>query len=511
MEDREIPDERIRNPDAPVVTDPTLGTPFSRVPPLKHWRGKKYAVLQLPNVGSSQWILYSFANPTQFEKLTFKKDGGFDKWTYKIFHYLMGKEKRERFLKVQNDGLEWAHYIDGGFVGMDRGEWIDVDAGKQHTKNQLVLIGDEEESQTERYKRNPSTGIVNIFPTGEENDKPIVVVPKTPYELLLEEIQKYRNEKGVESWNQANYSFSTQDSEAYGEGRDFLERINKLPEFQQCQEAIMKKAFGQIPAITDNLPTEAWTKLCKAYGIETETVWEQKQNNPMISEITYDDQDGPKFVEAFLLPELHLYPKCFFMLFNYPLDKASIWFCGPIKKDGQVLSSFTDGHRLCINVKKKSVFKIQQAFHQYFGERLVQFFSKYIPLFEPNWKSLNQPNFVYDEKLETAPEGVQGFLTFDSLLSYPDDVKNIHFALIKDPKTVLEHSDPIIAKKAQLLKNILSILLPQSFDEKWWEKVQDYKDIWELSTGTTELFKEVNLKNFNESGKKGKKKEKNNE
>jgi hypothetical protein len=504
MEDREIPEERIRQDDRSVA-DSTLGTPFSRVPSILYWRGKKHSILKLPNIGAPSWVLYSPSNPTQFEKLTLKKEDDY----YRYFQYYVGEERRERFLKLRTDtsyeySLKLGFEIDGAFGEMDSGKWVDVNANRQLTKNQLELIGQEEGSETERFKRNPYTGVVKRFLIGEENDKPIVVAPKSPYELLIEEIQKYRTEKKVDQWNESGYTNWTQDSQAYGKGSEFLEQINKIPEYNECKEAIMKKAWGQIPVIEGYLPQEVWNELCKVYGITTD-IMTKDEISETISVLSIDDQCDIEFVAAFLLPELHLYPKCLLMLCHY----SSIRFCGPIKKDGQALSYITIGNILYISAKKKSVFKFQQAFHQFIGEKIVQFFGKNAPNFEVYWKSLNQPDFVYDATLKTAPEGVKGFLTFDGLLSYSNDVRDIHFALMKDPKTVLEHSDPIIAKKAQAYKHILSTLLPGSLDDKWWEKVQDYKDIWELATGTTEYFKEVNLKNSNEPGKKGKNKEKN--
>ena len=66
---------------------------------------------------------------------------------------------------------------------------------------------------------------------------------------------------------------------------------------------------------------------------------------------------------------------------------------------------------------------------------------------------------------------------------------------MKDPRTVLEHSDIIVAKKAHLLKIALEELCPESINDQWWERVQGYKDIIELALGTTETFKEAKLNN----------------
>jgi len=148
--------------------------------------------------------------------------------------------------------------------------------------------------------------------------------------------------------------------------------------------------------------------------------------------------------------------------------------------------------------------KFQQAFHQYICEKYINLLKKGVPRFELYWKSLNPPGFEYNGALKQAPEGLTGFLTFQSLLSYENDVQDIFFALMKDPKTVLEHSDSIIAKKAQFFKGMLTEI-HSNLNEDWWKTVQDHKDIWEETIGTTEFFKEVNLKNFDSPDKKGKK------
>jgi len=496
IQDWEIPDERV-HPQPPVI-DLTLGTPWSRVPPLALWQGAKYAVMKLPASERPVWILYEFTNPTAYEKLEFKES---NEWKTN-FRYHFGPERRERFLQVRKDELFWDYYMNDRFSGyMDKGAWVEIDAGKQLTKNQLILIGEEEKSETERYKRNPCTGIVRIFTTGQEDDTIIEEIPKTLYEELMEEVQKFKQVKCHDSPSMQKED-ATKDQIAWYDGNELLNKMNENQEVKDCKEAIKKKNWGQLSEMKDAQPWFAWTELCKAKHIKTDLIYQTKDK---LSETIFplEGENDESFPALILLPELHLYPKTFLELLKWS-DSLDIKFCGSIKQNGQVVVSTVYQGELYINAKKRSVMKIQQAFHQYICEKYINLLKQGIPRFEPYWKTLNLPGFEYNTALKQAPEGLTGFLTFQSLLSYENDVQDIFFALMKDPKTVLEHSDSIIAKKAQFFKGMLTEI-HSNLNEDWWKTVQDHKDIWEETIGTTEFFKEVNLKNFDSPDKKGKK------
>jgi len=487
--DRSIPNERTRGEDDIPNEDKTLGTPFSKVLPILRWQGKTLCILQLPVPEANVWISFSLSKPTKFNKLVSQKETKSEK----VF-FNMGTQK---FLRVVNDNISWSYYVTGPFQRLEAGAWLDVDGGKELKEEELETIGEDEEDEEKCYKLNPFTGIVKVLPYKEdkkektENQNDEEGQQNTLYDEIIKQIQESRAEMKLNDQQKLDQK-AAKNEQVWNKGATLLSKINELEDIKNWKEAIIKGEGSQIPTIRTNKIMEAFEEVCGLYEIGNELV--RHQNGTSVICFPIDTMNDVKFAVGVILPELYLYPQSFLKSFGI----THINFCGLIKKGEKTLLWHIDRRILSLNAKERNIMKIQHGFHQSICGEIMGFFKEHVSSFETTWKTLNSPDFAYSTTRKKAPKGLKGFLTFDSLLSYENDVKDIYFALIKDPKTVLEHSDMIIAKKAHLLKTALGELCPEGVNDKWWAKVQSYKDIIELALGTTETFKEVNLINPDE-------------
>jgi len=487
--DRSIPDERTRGEDDTPNEDKTLGTPFSKVPPILRWQGKTLCILQLPAREANVWISFPFSKPTKFNKLVSQKETKSEK----VF-FNMGTQK---FLRVTPDNISWSYYVTGPFQRLEAGAWLDVDAGKELKEEELEAIGEDEDDEEKCYKLNPLTGIVKVLPSKGEKKEKIddqngqEVQKNNSYDEIIKEIQKARTEKKLDDKENLDKK-TVKNEEVWNKGGSLLSKINELEDIKNWKEAIIKGEGSQIPTIRTNKIMEAFEEVCGLYEIGNELV--RHQSGSAVISFPIDSMNDVKFAVGVILPELYLYPQSFLKSFGI----KHINFCGLIKKSEKTLMWTIERRFLSLNTKERNIMKIQQGLHQSICGEILRLFKENVSSFETSWKALNSPDFAYSATRKKAPKGIKGFLTFDSLLSYENDVKDIYFALIKDPKTVLEHSDIIIAKKAHLLKTALSELCPEGINDKWWAKVQGYKDIIELALGTTDTFKEANLINPDE-------------
>lgn len=497
--EREIPDERTRGKDDPVVPDKTLGTPFSKLAPILRWHGKSQCVLQLPAAEGSVWITFSYAKPTDFSKLVPQKETKSERIFFNI--------KTQKFLRVANETLTWSYYATGPFQRLENGAWIDVDLSKEIKEEEWELIGTEENPEKLKvYWLNPFTGIVKITPLVEEEaakaenkdeeekedqkDGKNEQTQANSYDDVRKEIKEKRTEMKLDDQGKMDKA-KAKNEEVWKAGSSLLDKINDLQDIKNWKEAIIKGEGSAIPMIKTNKIMEAFEEVCEAYGIGYELARHQEGRTDIRFPI--DNQNDVKFLLGVILPELYLYPQSFLKQFSI----RNIHVCGAIERKGQYRTWTSDRAYAYLNSKERNIMRIQQGFHQVVGHEILKLFNDSVPSFAKNWKALNPPDFFYDPNRKKAPKGIKGFLTFESLVSYNDDVLDIYFALIKDPKTVLEHNDIIIAKKAHLLKIALEELCPEGINDQWWGRVQNYKDIIELALGNTETFKEAKLENLN--------------
>ena len=105
---------------------------------------------------------------------------------------------------------------------------------------------------------------------------------------------------------------------------------------------------------------------------------------------------------------------------------------------------------------------------------------------DPEWVALNdQGDFPYGaggsayyEEIKTTgtkilADGVKGFLNYYSTTAVEEDKAEIYKSLIMFPEEMLNHTDPIIKRKAETLKTRLEKFVPETFNSEFWERCKE--------------------------------------
>jgi len=460
------------------------GTQFTTQMPLAYWYGQQTTVLQLPvSKLDDTWISYSYHSPEKYMPLSLRTNTKSEK--------LFFSSQSQKFYKVTSDALYWSYYNAGPFQKMEAGVWMDLDPKKDPTEEDWQDFC----TLTEHYKFNTLWGTMKKVPfevTEEAKDE------EKPEEAGTQQVSAKVAEilelvKVLRKKDQPQEKRKEINDKAWEKCNALMAKLNNVADIITWKEAIIKGDGQPIPAIKTNQISNIFEEICEIYGLDyginkvqlnTGTV---KGGRP-VEIFPTDSMNDVKFIMGIVLPELCLYPKTF--VNDSLIDK--------IRMSGIFVSLYPvetaamiNSNTIYLNTKERNMMKIQQSFHECMFEHLLHRILANVYQFEDYWKSLNSPDFTYDKTRKKVPKGLKGFLTMRSVLSVENDMCSIYFALLKDPKTVLEHADIIIAKKAYILKNVLSEICPEGIDDAWWGKVQNYKDIFELSLNSTEYFKDA--------------------
>jgi len=479
----------------------TLRSPFTKDIPLARWHGQKNTILQLPSSdeGAEAWILFPYYNPNKCLQLTIRTNNKSEK----LFFDLGGK----KFYKVTSDALYWSYYNAGPFQKMETGVWIDIDPTRKVKEEEIQDIC----SRTGHFKFNTVFGTmeeVEILDdenekekeeaANQEEKKPEVETKKVDYGEMAKDLrEKIRKSGDLQKKKKDN-------QETWNECAGLLEKLNKNGDFISWKEAIIKGDDEAIPNIKSNQIVKIFEEILDLYGMMFEVLQSQLNVSSYASAnygrpmdiFPVDSMNDVKFVMGVILPDICLYPKSFITDFCIKKIKFGGMFVG--REDPGIIVD----HWLYLNTTERNIMKLQRAFHEHLFHDLLRQIRQKVPEFDTCWCATNVPDFAYDATRKKMPKGLKGFLTLNAVLRQSSDMDSIYFGLIKDPKTVLEHSDIIIAKKAHLLKTVLSEVCPE-MDDSWWEKVQGYKDIFEMSLKSLKVEQEEEEEeNDEESDKK---------
>ena len=490
-----------------------LFTPFSTRTPFNRWQGQSSTILQLSITDDTYWwVYYDFEDPKNFQSFFSQSEAKNE--------IIFFSKKTQKYFRVANDCLYWAYYANGPFQRIEGGVWLaptdkaDLEAnvkiitGKDKKKYELNFntgllkeldsekSEEEEEEEDEDEDEDENKDEDKDKDQEKENDKN---KNKGDKESSTNELQAqlpsgiYKTFSGLKDKN-ANPKNATQDKDAFDKIQPFLEKVSKNSDFEVWKDALIAKEDGsdqKIPLIKSTIIMKTFEEITEIYEITYDLLRETK-NLTGIVYFPLDSRDDLKFIVGVILFELCLYPK------TYLQSIPPILFCSNISSSSTEelpFNFYRNGkiEYMALSCKTRNLIKIQKGIHQNIFTKHYPKIKTDIPEFENSWRELNPQYFQYDNKRKKVPKGQTGFLTFTSTLSLECDTSEIYFAMMKDPDTILNHQDRIIAKKGFLLKNALEALFPDSITGSWWEKVKNYKDIIETARGSTDYFKEAQL------------------